>query len=103
MYNLVQIIYILTNRVLFVAFVPISTSYVYGNWITAISTFLFGIMFLYWIEKDHFYLENPKYLFSQGTKEIFKFSIPLMPTTLATNAIIEVYKLNFVFFSNIMP
>jgi Membrane protein involved in the export of O-antigen and teichoic acid len=82
MYNLVQIIYILTNRVLFVAFVPISTSYVYGNWITAISTFLFGIMFLYWIEKDHFYLENPKYLFSQGTKEIFKFSIPLMPTTL---------------------
>ena len=82
MYNIVQIIYILTNRVLFVGFAPISTSYVYGNWITAISTFLFGVMFLYWIEKEHFYFENPKYLFSQGTKEIFKFSIPVMPTTL---------------------
>lgn len=82
MYNFVQIVYILTNRVLYVVFVPISTSYVYGNWIIAISTFLWGIIFLCWIEKGHFYWENPKCFFGQGTKEIFKFSIPLMPATL---------------------
>lgn len=82
MYNWSQIVSFFTNRISFVCFSAVSTSYICGNWTLAISTFIAGIIFLYVVEKRRYQLEFPLYFFSSSTWELFKFGFPLMPATL---------------------
>ncbi len=82
MYNWSQIVSLFTNRIIFVCFAAVSTSYIWGDWTLALSTFIAGAIFLYVVERRRFQFEPPLYFFSAGTWELFKFGFPLMPVAL---------------------
>ncbi len=82
MYNWSQIASLFTNRIIFVCFAAISTSYIWGDWAIALSTFAIGVLFLCMVERKKIHFEFPSYFFSASTLELFKFGFPLMPVAL---------------------
>ncbi|MCR4697457.1 MAG: lipopolysaccharide biosynthesis protein [Lachnospiraceae bacterium] len=78
LYNIQQILLIITNRVSFVLIAFYSTEYKYSIWVITICSLFFGLIFLL-LQKNLKDLGIPK-LKTRVLKKIFSFSIPLMPT-----------------------